>query len=37
MKTPTDIENYNLLVNLSPNLPPRVKIPMFTGEETSFL
>jgi len=26
----------NLLVNLSPNLPPRVKIPIFTGEEKLF-
>ena len=24
LNAPTDTENYNLLVNLSPNLPPRV-------------
>ena len=27
---------YNLLVNLSPNLPSRVKIPYFTGEKIVF-
>ena len=36
MNTPIDIENFNLLVNLSSNLPPRVKIPYFTGEEITF-
>jgi hypothetical protein len=37
MKTLTDIRNYNLLVNLSQNLPPRVKILFFTGEEKLFI
>ena len=37
IKISTDIENYNLLVNLRQNLPPRVKIPFFTGEKKLFV
>jgi hypothetical protein len=36
IKVSTDIGNYIILVNLSSNLPPRVKIPFFTGEKKLF-